>query len=193
MAKPLRSRHCTTWNRCVARYDRMYYWIDSSIGLKNYNLFIVFVLLSVVLDVLFVAISFSCIFPYILLDRIFSFSYKIDISDSFGENDCLPAWWKIFSLIFLFYRKAPLPFFVGLLHLCKFLLDLSTLNSIVVTLKNNLTFVELNNKKKISYLKGNAKGSTFNPFDHHSFIDNAMEILMPKVDYKSFFFIPQEV
>jgi palmitoyltransferase len=43
-----RSRHCVICNSCIERYDHHCPWINNCVGIKNHNLFVLYLLLQIV-------------------------------------------------------------------------------------------------------------------------------------------------
>jgi len=53
--KPMRSKHCTSWDRCVARFDHFCPWINNSIGVDNHTFFLYWLMATILLGIWFLS------------------------------------------------------------------------------------------------------------------------------------------
>lgn len=91
----------------------------------------------------------------------------------------------------ILYHRAPLIFFTSMGHMAQLIWESMTLYSNYSGIKQNLTYNEMQNGNRYSYLKSPA-GYNYNPFDKGSFSENLNDFLHPTVDYRTLFFVSRE-
>lgn len=89
--RPPRSRHCFYCNRCVMRYDHHCQWINNCVGLKNNNMFLIF---------LFTLIILCGVVDYIAVDV---FLFPKDDGMFRGKNSIPPAAIVVFISSLILY------------------------------------------------------------------------------------------
>jgi len=150
-----RSKHCTTCNQCVSKFDHHCSFIDTCIGINNTKHFFVFVFLLWMAQMSVI----SLLYHYLSSQQEYSEAGLFEvILDLYGNHA-----WSLSILIFHLVT-FPMTFFVQLSH--------------VVLLWYGLTLNEWVNKYRYEYLK-DTNGKFYNPFSKGC-SGNLMELLFSK-------------
>lgn len=136
--KPLRSKHCQTCDRCVARFDHHCPWINNCVGNHNHRTFMIYLFACLVMAVSHIVLSWN------YLAREDSKASFLQVLKQGASNAPAVFWLTIFAAV------------SGSLIAC-----LAALQSYQIL--RNLTTNEVSNSARLEYF--HLSGSYQNPFD----------------------------
>eukprot|EP00698_Gefionella_okellyi_P018732 TRINITY_DN5652_c0_g1_i1.p1 TRINITY_DN5652_c0_g1~~TRINITY_DN5652_c0_g1_i1.p1 ORF type:complete len:484 (-),score=87.90 TRINITY_DN5652_c0_g1_i1:119-1570(-) len=140
--KPYRTSHCRTCERCVQAFDHHCPWTYNCVGLRNHRQFIVWLLLTIWMAVMY---------------QIMLFAYMQDATGSLN-----PLVW---------YHYGPAMTAVGVVHFLGCCYSGALLNSHLILAFKDQTTNEIKRSKPYKYMQ-DAEGKFFNPFSRGSHLKN---------------------
>eukprot|EP00056_Hartaetosiga_gracilis_P016096 m.3822 g.3822 ORF g.3822 m.3822 type:complete len:641 (-) comp3743_c0_seq2:2318-4240(-) len=168
--KPLRSKHCSICNRCVAKFDHHCPFVDNAVGANNHHHFITFLVTFLAASVIFINYGIRWLHAH-------SGSGNDSDHDSFFAE--VGGWfvyspWMCFCIIMNSFH------FIWVVFLC--VMQLQQL------LLHGLTTNEEINHWRYKYLEGR-KTSPWSK----GIIGNLVELYFPKTDWSKVFLTPDEM
>jgi ankyrin repeat protein len=167
IARPIRSKHCRSCNRCIARMDHHCAWLNNCVGINNHQFFLVLLTLVIMLHVIF---AFFC-------------------SRVLGQLQDAPPLWSVYNAVTFYYSREGMILCLMLFHLLNAAWEMYVYYQQWAMLLDNITANEFINMRKYGYLRGPDQQSFHNPFDK-GWKANLKEFFYPSYDYFDLFELP---
>lgn len=166
IARPIRSKHCRSCNRCVARMDHHCAWLNNCVGVNNHQPFMVLLTLVILLHWIF---AFFCV-------------------QLLGSLDGAPSIWAVHSAIHFYYSQEAMLLMLMLFHLFNALWEMYVFYQQWTLIFDNVTANEYLNGTKYPYFR-DRENRFRNPFDK-GWKGNLKDFLHPTLDYTDLFEVP---
>ncbi|KAJ5071348.1 palmitoyltransferase hip14 [Anaeramoeba ignava] len=164
--QPLRSKHDSTLQRCISRYDHFCSWTSNAVGEKNHSTFLSFISFSII----------SFVF-YFILSLLFLLNNHQITQSSF----------EFFHFLYLSYFYQPWIFFLSIFSLVLLIWIIFLFIEQFLNISNNITLNErINQVRYIHFWKNQRQ---HNPFDLGSIYKNILQFfkLNYSVDWSKIF------
>jgi len=148
--KPMRSKHCSVLNRCVAEFDHFCPWCNNAVGSKNYMGFMTW-----------------CTFEFLCHAQILHILYTYLLAQV--EQDSI---FPVFATVQKFNAVAPTVFYLFLFNAMSLLMALQLTLFNGNNISANVTTNERMNAQRYDYLKDHLPSLSGNPFDRGGFVPN---------------------
>jgi len=169
--RPIRSKHCRSCGKCVARFDHHCGWINNCVGAGNNAPFLLALCLVITNHILFIKFCFE------------SLSLLPESPSLLPLNHSIP----------FYFEAEPLICLLAFFHLSNLSWQAWLLYGLVWGIKNNITTNEILNAHRYDYLKDPRNGKFFNPFNK-GFINNFLDLIPPHThDWYHMYFLPKHL
>eukprot|EP01105_Mastigella_eilhardi_P018060 TRINITY_DN4172_c0_g1_i3.p1 TRINITY_DN4172_c0_g1~~TRINITY_DN4172_c0_g1_i3.p1 ORF type:complete len:475 (-),score=103.05 TRINITY_DN4172_c0_g1_i3:878-2302(-) len=176
LIKPLRSKHCSTNDVCISRFDHYCLWTACSVGQANHHKFILF-LVSVVTGSGLIVLLAAVYFAHVLaLPPLFPL-------ENFAQT--VFTWVTVSEYLYMMATQHMLVLWIAVFHFVHWLFALSVAINQFYCITANITVNESLNWKRYHYLSDEC-GNLHNPFDH-GMRANAAEFFGSTIDYAHFY------
>eukprot|EP01116_Phalansterium_solitarium_P017887 TRINITY_DN453_c0_g1_i1.p1 TRINITY_DN453_c0_g1~~TRINITY_DN453_c0_g1_i1.p1 ORF type:complete len:573 (-),score=95.92 TRINITY_DN453_c0_g1_i1:133-1851(-) len=171
--KPLRSKHCRSCHRCVARFDHHCVWINNCVGAKNILPFLACLCMIIVNHIWFLRFNFY----------------------AFGAMPGAPGVMPLNVSLPFFYEREPLNVVLCFFHVFNLLWQVYLLvNLFWSALRTNWTTNEIINRSRYEYIQKNPTTGVYENFFDRGMLRNFQELISggssSGIDWFSLYHVP---